>query len=106
MSVAGRPPARPPSSVRKRRSEREGANVRGMSPLRARVQGGRLVLDEAIDLPEGTEVPLALADGGDELDEAEWATLEMTLERSWAQAQARQTAPAEAILARLRARSW
>jgi hypothetical protein len=72
-----------------------------MSTLRARVQGGRLVLDQAVDLPEGTEVPLALADEGDELDEAERAALE----RSWVQAQAGQTAPADVVLARLRARS-
>jgi hypothetical protein len=76
-----------------------------MSTLRAHVRDGRLVLDEAVDLPEGTEVSLALADEGDELDEAERAALNAALERSWAQAQAGQTAPVEAVLSRLRARS-
>jgi hypothetical protein len=76
-----------------------------MSTLRAQVRGGRLVLNEAVDLPEGTEVALTLADEGDDLDEAERAALDAALERSWAQAQSGQTSPAEAVLSRLRARS-
>lgn len=36
-------------------------------PLKARVQNGRLVLDEPTSLPDGIEVELVFADG-DELD--------------------------------------
>ena len=37
--------------------------------LKARVAGGRLVLDEVTDLPEGTEVELLPLDPGDWLEE-------------------------------------
>lgn len=42
---------------------------RGMHTLRARVVGGRLRLDEATDLPEGSEVTLAVV-GEDGLEAA------------------------------------
>ncbi len=45
-----------------------------MKPLKARVHGGRLVLDEPTSLPEGSEVMLAPVDG-DDLDDAERARL-------------------------------
>lgn len=45
-----------------------------MRALRARVRGGRLVLDEPTNLPEGAEVRVALVDG-DELDDHERADL-------------------------------
>ena len=50
--------------------------------LRARVRGGRLVLDEPIDLPEGSEVELMPVDPADELDEADKARLLAALERA------------------------
>jgi hypothetical protein len=34
-----------------------------MAALKAHVKGGRLVLDEPTDLPEGTEVELTLVEG-------------------------------------------
>jgi len=40
-----------------------------MSPLRARVEKGRLVLDEPTTLPEGTVVDLVADDEGDDLTE-------------------------------------
>ena len=43
----------------------------GTGALKAKVKNGRLILDEPVDLPEGTEVQLQLADEGDGLDEAE-----------------------------------
>jgi hypothetical protein len=49
-------------------------------PLRARVRHGRIVLDEPTDLPEGTELELVLADGGDELDDEDRAALHRELE--------------------------
>jgi hypothetical protein len=41
-----------------------------MTPLKPRVRHGRLVLDEATDLPEGTEVDLVPADWWDDLAES------------------------------------
>jgi hypothetical protein len=41
--------------------------------LKARVKAGRLVLDEATDLPGGTEIELLPLDPGDWLDEDGWA---------------------------------
>jgi hypothetical protein len=58
----------------------------GESPLRrkrialkAQVKGGRPILDEPIDLPEGTEVELTLVED-DELDPEEWARLHQAIE--------------------------
>jgi hypothetical protein len=49
-----------------------------MSALKARVQNGRLKLDEPTDLPEGAVVPLEIADW-DDLDDAERAELRSRL---------------------------
>ncbi len=46
-----------------------------MQPLKARVQNGRLKLDEPTDLPEGIEVPLEISDSWDDLDDEERAAL-------------------------------
>lgn len=45
-----------------------------MRALKAHVKGGRLVLDEPTNLPEGAEVRVPLVDD-DELDDAERARL-------------------------------
>lgn len=50
--------------------------------LQAEVRHGRLVLDEPVDLPEGTKVELIPADDGDDLDEAERERLHAALRRS------------------------
>jgi hypothetical protein len=39
-----------------------------MQPLRAHVRNGRIVVDEPTDLPEGAELGVVIADGGDQLD--------------------------------------
>jgi len=64
-------------------------NRNTMRALKARVRGGRLVLDEPTDLPEGTEVELVASDE-DDLDPEERARLDAALERSMAQARAGQ----------------
>ena len=46
-----------------------------MRALKAQVRGGRLVLDEPTDLPEGTEVELTLVDDGDEFSPEERARI-------------------------------
>jgi hypothetical protein len=50
--------------------------------LKARVQAGRLVVDEPTDLPEGTEIDLLPLDPGDWLDDADRAALHAALEAS------------------------
>ncbi|WP_433934067.1 hypothetical protein AB3662_06295 [Sorangium cellulosum] len=56
-----------------------------MSALRAKVQGGRLVLDEPTSFAEGTVIDLVVADN-DNLDEDERARVDEALERSLASA--------------------
>ena len=46
------------------------------------MRGGRLVVDEPTDLPEGTEVELLALDPGDWLDEEDRAALHQALEDS------------------------
>jgi hypothetical protein len=66
--------------------------------LKARVCGGRLVLDEPVDLPEGTEVDLVPADEGDQLDDADRARLHAALERSVREFRAGQVIGAAEVL--------
>jgi len=51
-----------------------------MHALKARVKGGRLVLDEPTDLPEGAEVEIAVL--GDDLTAEERAELHASLDRA------------------------
>lgn len=69
--------------------------------LKARVRGGRLILDEPIDLPEGSEVDLVPVDDGDSLDDEDRARLHAALERSAEQFLAGQGIPAAEVLRRL-----
>ena len=72
--------------------------------LRARVKGGRLVLDEPSSLPEGTEIDLIPADDIDDLDPAERARLHGFLADSIRKHVPGTGVPADEVLARLRAR--
>ncbi len=72
--------------------------------LRARVRGGRLVLDEPIDLPEGSEVELVLAREEDDPDEADRARLHAALDRARARVQPGERAGKDEFVARLRAK--
>jgi hypothetical protein len=74
-----------------------------MQQLKARVHNGRLQRDEPTDLPEGTEVPLEIADDWDALDDAERAELHESLRESIEQMKAGQTIDFEQALAELRA---
>jgi hypothetical protein len=79
-----------------------------MRTLKAHVRGGRLVLDEPTDLPEGEDVefvPLdeVLASGGDYLDDEERERLHASLREGIRQMKAGQTVDAAAALAELRA---
>lgn len=75
-----------------------------MSGLRARVEKGRLVLDEPTTLPEGTVVHLVADDEGDDLTEGERRDLHEALSASWESAEAGRLRPASAILDELRRR--
>ena len=75
-----------------------------MSPLRARVEKGRLVLDEPTTLPEGVIVDLVADDQGDDLTDEERRVLHETLAASWKSAEAGRLRPASEILDELRRR--
>ena len=75
-----------------------------MSPLRARVENGRIMLDEPTSLPEGTTIDLVADDGGDDLSEEERRALHEALSTSWESAESGRLRPASAILDELRRR--
>jgi hypothetical protein len=70
--------------------------------LRARVQNGRLVLDEPTDLPEGSEVELAVVDEGDDLDDEDRARLHAALDRADEQLKAGRFVSGKDVITRLR----
>jgi hypothetical protein len=81
-----------------------------MRALRAHVRGGRLVLDEPTDLPNGEIgdiVPLdeVLASGGDYLDAEERERLHASIDRGLADVHAGRTTDARQVMAELRARA-
>lgn len=73
-----------------------------MSPLRARVENGRLLLDEPTELPDGTIVELVANDEGDDLTDPERQALHDALSASWPSAQAGRLRPASATVDELR----
>jgi hypothetical protein len=75
-----------------------------MSPLRARVEKGRLILDEPTTLPDGTIIDLVADDEGDDLTDEERRALHAALSASWTSAEAGHLRPASAILDELRQR--
>jgi hypothetical protein len=81
-----------------------------MQPLRARVQNGRIVLDEPTQLPEGQVIELVplddvLAGGGDYLDAEDRERLHASIDRGLADVEAGRTVDADEVIAELRARS-
>lgn len=80
-----------------------------MSALKARVENGRLRLDEPTDLPDGRIVELipvdeVLAQGGDDLDDRERAALHASIDESIEDERAGNVADLSKIIAELRAR--
>jgi len=69
-----------------------------MSGVRARVQNGRLIVDEPTTLPEGTVLDLVCDDEGDDLDEAERRERDAAILAAWEQAQSGSGKPARAVL--------
>ncbi len=74
----------------------------GMS-IRARVVHGRIVVDQPVDLPDGTVLDLVVDDEGDELDEEERQALHDRLHTSAAEAADGKLRPLGDILVSLRA---
>ena len=72
--------------------------------LKARVKAGRLVIDEPIDLPEGTEIELLPLDPGDWLDDASRAALHKALLDSEEDIKAGRLIDADVVLRELRSR--
>ena len=75
-----------------------------MSPLRARVEKGRLVLNEPTTLPEGTVIELVADDEGDDLTDEERRALHEALSASSKSAEAGRLRPAQEVLNELRRR--
>ncbi|MDP2343433.1 MAG: hypothetical protein Q8O67_20915 [Deltaproteobacteria bacterium] len=73
-------------------------------PIRARVSQGRVIVDEPVDLPEGTVLDLVIDDEGDDLDDAERAALHAALQRSYEEALAGKTRPVGDLIAELSSR--
>ena len=69
------------------------------------MKDGHLVLDEPVDLPEGTIVDLMPVEQGDDLDDEDRARLHAALERSQRDFLAGRGIPADEVLAELCARS-
>jgi hypothetical protein len=68
----------------------------------AQVKNGRLTLDEPTDLPEGSVVPLEIADDWDDLDDEERAALHREIATSIAERKAGgPTVDAQELLAQL-----
>ena len=81
-----------------------------MHAIKARVENGRLKLDEPTDLPEGQVVDLVsldevLLNGGDDLDAQDRAALHESIREGIADMEAGRTVDARAAIAELGSRS-
>lgn len=77
-----------------------------MSAVRATVRSGRLVIDEPVDLPEGTEVELFIVDAEnapDELDDAERELIDEAIESAARSVARGEAVDEEEVLRRVRA---
>ena len=72
--------------------------------MKARVEGGRLQLDEPCSLPEGTVPDLVLDDEGDDMDAGERRALDDAISSAWTAAKAGRVRPAQEIIDALRRR--
>lgn len=72
--------------------------------IRAKVQSGRIIIDEPTSLPDGTTLNLVEDDEGDDLGADEREALHVHLEASWRSVEAGRVRPASELLAELRAR--
>lgn len=70
--------------------------------IRAKVQNGRLIVDEPTLLPEGMVLHLVIDDEGDDLTDEDRAALHAQLEASARDVAAGRVRPASELLAELR----
>jgi hypothetical protein len=96
--------ALPPPALGAAARERKMRYLDDMSALKARVENGRLKLDEPTDLPEGTVVPLEISEDWDDLDDEERDALHKAIREGFEDAKAGRTISAEQWAAELRAR--
>lgn len=71
--------------------------------FRGQVHGGRLIVDEPIDLPDGSEVALSVVEEGDDLDDEDRARLHAAIRAGQAELDRGEGIPAADVIARLRA---
>lgn len=76
-----------------------------VSTLRARVRGGRLILDQPTNLPEGMTLDLVLDDEGDDLSPNERRALHQAISKAWKSAKAGKLRPAADLIREMRSRS-
>lgn len=70
-----------------------------MTALKAHVINGKIVVDESVDLPDGSEVRVYLYDAAaEEMSAQDRAALEQRLERSLGQADAGELIDADEVL--------
>jgi hypothetical protein len=69
--------------------------------IRVRGLNRRLVLDEPTDLPDGTELGLAVVDDADQLDDEDRAKLHAALAASEVEFRDGEAIPAEQVIAEL-----
>lgn len=79
-----------------------GRYPQGVTPIKARVHRGHLIVDQPTDLPEGSEVELIPVSGWDELDEEDRRRLHEALEASEDDVVSGRVRAAEEFLAELR----
>jgi len=72
--------------------------------LRAHVAQGRIVVDEPVDLPDGTEVRVEIVNDSNDLDDADRARLHAAIEQSQDEIDRGEGVPAAQLIAELRAR--
>ena len=72
-----------------------------MAILRGKVQGGRIIVDENLDLPEGSEVQLQVVESDEDLDEEDRARLNAAIERAQAEIDRGEGVRAEDVVASL-----
>lgn len=73
-----------------------------MSPLKARVECGRIRLDEPTSLPDGTVLNLVVDDEGDDLDERDREALAAAIEKAARSAREGRFRPAADLIDDLR----
>jgi len=81
-----------------------GHTLRSMTlNFRGQVHSGRLIVNEPIDLPDGSEVTLSVVEDGDELDDEDRARLHEAIRAGQAELDRGEGIPATEVIAKLRA---